>query len=292
MINTISGGFTGAGLSTSATKSSNRALRSIHAVDVPKRTMPPITFSGEDFHAPMVITVEIARYGVSKVLVDQGSSINILYWKNFQQMDISGYLIVPYNEQLVGFVGERVDARGYLDLRMWLGTGRESEEKKVRFLLMEASTSYNILLRRPCLNSFRAIVSTPHLTLKYPTSQGTICTVRADQKTARECYVVSLKMYPRETRKRTNRSEVAMADFDPRTNMDDWLETLSVIIGNEATQSTSKARGLESETEKQLRAALWRNRYLFAWRAADIPGIHPSVMSHKLSLCKEARPVA
>lgn len=45
-----------------------------------------ITFTDEDFHAPdpeqddpMVITVEIARYEISKVLVDQGSSINILY---------------------------------------------------------------------------------------------------------------------------------------------------------------------------------------------------------------------
>lgn len=48
--------------------------------------MPPITFSDEDFHAldleeddPMVITAEIARYEVSKVLIDQGSSANILY---------------------------------------------------------------------------------------------------------------------------------------------------------------------------------------------------------------------
>lgn len=40
--------------------------------------MLPITFTDEDFHAldpdqdyPMVITVEFARYGVSKVLIDQ-----------------------------------------------------------------------------------------------------------------------------------------------------------------------------------------------------------------------------
>lgn len=82
--------------------------------------MPTITFSDDDFHAldpeqddPIVIMVEITRYGVSKVLVDQGSSVNILYWKTFQQMDISEDLIVPYDEQLVGFAGERVDIRGY-----------------------------------------------------------------------------------------------------------------------------------------------------------------------------------
>ncbi|XP_014499371.1 uncharacterized protein LOC106760455 [Vigna radiata var. radiata] len=116
VINTISGGFAGGGQSSSARKRSIRTLRSIHAVEVPKRTMLPITFTDEDFHAPdpeqddpMVITVEIARYEVSKVLVDQGSSVNILYWKTFQQMDISEDLIVPFGEQLVGFAGERVD---------------------------------------------------------------------------------------------------------------------------------------------------------------------------------------
>ncbi|XP_014523893.1 uncharacterized protein LOC106780154 [Vigna radiata var. radiata] len=232
MINTISGGFASGGSSSSARKRSIRALRSIHAVDVPKRTMPPITFSDEDFHVPdldqddpMVITMEVARYGVSKVLVDQGSSVNILYWKTFQQMDISEELIVPYNEQLVGFAGERVNTRGYLDLRMRLGIGRGTEEKKERFLLVEVSTSYNVLLGRPCLNSFGAIVSTPHLTVKYPTSWGTICTVCADQKTARECYAAGLKIYPKElARKRANGSEVAMTDLDPRTNTDDRLE--------------------------------------------------------------------
>ncbi|XP_014521978.1 uncharacterized protein LOC106778519 [Vigna radiata var. radiata] len=86
MINTISGGFAGGGPTSSARKKSIRALRYIHAVDVPRRTMPPITFSDEDFHAPdpdqddpMVINIEIARYGVGRVLVDQGSSVNILY---------------------------------------------------------------------------------------------------------------------------------------------------------------------------------------------------------------------
>lgn len=52
--------------------------------------MPTITFSNEDFHTPnpyqddpMVITIVIARYSIGKVLIDQGSSTNILYWKRF-----------------------------------------------------------------------------------------------------------------------------------------------------------------------------------------------------------------
>ncbi|XP_047157104.1 splicing regulatory glutamine/lysine-rich protein 1-like [Vigna umbellata] len=103
-INTISGRFAG-GSSASARKRNLRELKSVHRVDVRKRFMPPITFTDEDFHAPdpdqddpMVITAIIARYSVGKVLVDQGSSVNILYWKTFQQMDIFEDLISPFNE--------------------------------------------------------------------------------------------------------------------------------------------------------------------------------------------------
>lgn len=67
--------------------------------------MPPITFTNEDFHAPdpdqddpMIIIAKIARYGVGKLLIDQDSLVNILYWKTFQQMEILDNLIVPYNE--------------------------------------------------------------------------------------------------------------------------------------------------------------------------------------------------
>lgn len=107
-------------------------------------------------------------------------------------MDISDDLIVPYNKQIVRFAGERVKTRGYTNLRTRLGTGRESEEKRVRYLLVEANTAYNVLLGRPCLNVCGAIISTPHLTMKYPTSRGTICTIRAYQKTTRECYAIAV----------------------------------------------------------------------------------------------------
>ncbi|XP_047163972.1 uncharacterized protein LOC124833515 [Vigna umbellata] len=167
-IDTISGGFTGGGGSSFARKRHLRQLKSVHMVDRQPRSIPDITFTNTDFHAldsdhddPMVITANIAWYDVSKVLVDQGSSVNILYWSTFQKMDLFEDLIAPFNEQIVGFSGERVDTRGYLDLRTRLGTSREAPELRVRFLLVEANTSYNALLGRPCLNAFGAIVSTP-----------------------------------------------------------------------------------------------------------------------------------
>lgn len=71
-------------------KNDMRSLHNVNRVDVAKKSMPVITFSEEDFHAPdldqddpMVITAMVARYQVGKVLIDQGSSANILYWKTF-----------------------------------------------------------------------------------------------------------------------------------------------------------------------------------------------------------------
>ncbi|XP_047165138.1 uncharacterized protein LOC124834482 [Vigna umbellata] len=229
-IDTISGGFAGGGASASARKRHLRSLKSVHMVGRQPRSFPSITFTDADFHAPdseqddpMVITAEIARYEVTKVLVDQGSSVNILYWATFLKMDLSEDLIAPFNEQIIGFAGERVDTRGYLDLRTRLGAGDVAKELRVRFLLVEANASYNALLGRPCLNEFGAIVSTPHLAMKFPTKEGSICTVRADQRTARQCYVAGLKVTPFIPPRKTRGAETAAIELDPRTDLDERL---------------------------------------------------------------------
>jgi len=83
--------------------------------------MPPITFTDDDFTAidpiqddPMVITVELDKFAITKVLVDQGSSVDILYRKTFKKMRIPKTEIQPYDEQIVGFSGEPVDTRGFI----------------------------------------------------------------------------------------------------------------------------------------------------------------------------------
>lgn len=220
----------------------------------------------------MVITTMIAQYQVGKVLVDQGSSANILYWKTFQQMEVS-------EEQIIGFAGERVDTKGYVDLRVSLGVERGAKELKVRFLLVEVDTSYNVLLGRPCLNAFGVIVSTPHLTMKYPSDDGRVCTVRAYQKMARECYVAGLKVKPRLSGVVGDGwSVVAMAELDPRASTEDQMEPMGEVrpfsLGEKEDQVTTMGRSLKDE-QVGVGRVLIQNRDLFAWTAADMPSIHP-----------------
>ncbi|RZC11950.1 hypothetical protein D0Y65_011948 [Glycine soja] len=71
---------------------------------------------------------------------------------------------------------------------------KRSKSIRIKYFLVNALTSYNILLGRLSLNELGAIVSTLHLVMKFPSDDGKIIIVRVDQMTAIECYVVSLRM--------------------------------------------------------------------------------------------------
>jgi len=85
--------------------------------------MSPITFTDDDFKGvdyrqddSMVILVNIDKFTTMKTLVDQGSSVDILYWKTFKAMRIPEAEMVQYDNHVVGFAGEKVDTKGYIEL--------------------------------------------------------------------------------------------------------------------------------------------------------------------------------
>jgi len=150
----------------------------------------------------------------------------VLYWNTFKKLCIPEDEIQPYDDEVVGFSGERVDTKGYIYLYTIFG-GEEGESGsktiKIRYLLIDANTSYNVLLGRPSLNLLRAIMSTPHLAMKFPLSMGDIITVHVDQKIAWECYAASLRVESRsqensgaEERIRKRSQVVAVTELDPR----------------------------------------------------------------------------
>jgi len=100
----------------------------------------------------------------------------------------------------------------------------------MRFLVVEAHTSYNVLLGRPFLNTLGVVVSTPHLAMKLPSASRDIITIHGDQKLVRECYIVSLR--PQELTIVANNVEQVLGsraaligeDLDPRIGTDSRIE--------------------------------------------------------------------
>lgn len=82
-------------------------------------------------------------------------------WDTFFKLNLSKDEIQPHYEKVIGFLGERVTTKGYIDMRTRFGTGSLTQVISVCYLVIDAKTSYNILLGRPSLNKLEAIVSTP-----------------------------------------------------------------------------------------------------------------------------------
>ena len=140
---------------------------------------PAITFTDADakrVHHPyddaIVITLLIANYMTRKVLVDNGSSVDILCYPAFQQMRLGWDQLRLVNSPLVGFGGMKVQPVGIVTLPVVVGAYPQQVAKDVNFLVVDCSSSYNAIIGRSTLNSWKAVTSTYHLSVKFPTEHG------------------------------------------------------------------------------------------------------------------------
>ncbi|KAK3010829.1 hypothetical protein RJ639_011513 [Escallonia herrerae] len=163
-INTISRGL--------AARGSTGRTRKAYAREVCITSQPPnnksktvpiaaITFSDKDskdiktpHDDPLVIAIKAGNFDVKRVLIDNGSSAEILFYKAFKKMKIPTDHLGKMDTPLYGFSNHPVAAK--------------------------------------VLNQLQAVVSTYHLKMKFPTEHG-IGEVKGDRTTARQCYVTSCR---------------------------------------------------------------------------------------------------
>jgi len=114
---------------------------------------PRIGFSEEDarrLHHPhddaLVVNLKVEDYNMHWVLVDNGSSVDILYYPAFQQMRIDREQLISTNAPLVGFGGSRVFPLGTVTLSVMVGDYSQQITKDVTFLVVNCSSAYNAIL--------------------------------------------------------------------------------------------------------------------------------------------------
>ena len=79
----------------------------------------------------------------------------------------------------------RVYPLGVVTLPVMVGDYPQQITKDVLFLVVDCSSAYNAILGQPILNLWKAVTSTYHLMIKFPTEYG-VGEVRRDQVAARE----------------------------------------------------------------------------------------------------------
>ena len=93
----------------------------------------------------LVVTLKIGGYDVKKVLVDQGSSAEIMYPNLYRGLDLKPEDLIAYNSPLVSFDGKVVIPKGQIRLPMQAG----SEVVEVNFIVVDAYSPYTAIMARP-----------------------------------------------------------------------------------------------------------------------------------------------
>lgn len=152
IVNVIFGGSYESGVTYSAAK---RNLRRVHNVSGRAENTYSVeeelevTFNFKEsidvlnpHHNALVISLGIANCLIKRILVDNGSSINIIYMDTMREMQVVENKIARQAMVSVGFSGEAKHIIGEIELPVWA----EGVNKYTRFRVLEGPSSFNAIL--------------------------------------------------------------------------------------------------------------------------------------------------
>ena len=136
----------------------------------------------------LVITLRIGGYDVKRVMVDQGSAVEIMYPNLYKGLSLRAKDLTPYSSPLVSFEGKVIVLKGQIRLPVQT----DSETVEVDFIVVDAYSPYTVIVARPWLHTLGAVSSTLHQKIKYP-SEGQFEEILGDQTMARQCKIAAIR---------------------------------------------------------------------------------------------------
>ena len=101
----------------------------------------------------------MANKTVHKVLINNGRSTDIIFASAFDKMGIGREKLEPVSAHLLGFSGEKVLPLGSTQLVLTLENPPCQATTAVKFLIVDAPSTYNMLLGKPSLNALKVVPS-------------------------------------------------------------------------------------------------------------------------------------
>lgn len=116
-------------------------------------------------HNSLVLSLQIGYCRVAKVLIDNGSTTNILTLHAFKAIGLEFVDISRKATTLVGFCGETRETIGTVSLHVYA----KGINLQVKFEVVNALFAYNAILGTLWIHDMRAVPSPLHQVVKFPT---------------------------------------------------------------------------------------------------------------------------
>ncbi|KAL5545378.1 hypothetical protein UlMin_005065 [Ulmus minor] len=234
-------------------------------------------------------------------------------------MNLVGAKFEPIKSALYGFTGDSVSSEGVLNLPIELGTHPCQHIQSVNFVVVDCPSSYNVIIGRPTLNAIRAMTSTYHLLVKFPTVGG-IGVLKGDQQESLDIYKAANR--PSNVHRvniiEAPGSEVAthppatimIGNIEVKLNQVRKFDELNLrepameqhgepveeleeipLFENDLTKTCKIGSSLTGQLHTDLINFLRDHRDVFASSHEDMPSIDPKVIVHRLNIDPSFQPV-
>ena len=121
----------------------------------------------------MVITTRVANNNVHKILVDNRSAMNIIYLDAYKRMGLTENKLSPKTSPLHSFTRDHVIPKGKIKLAVTVGEHPQVLTVMPEFLIVDCPSAFNGVIGRLLLKALKVVTSIYHLTMKFPTVEGT-----------------------------------------------------------------------------------------------------------------------
>ncbi|CAN6933850.1 unnamed protein product [Brassica oleracea] len=196
-----------------------------HINDKPKDGYE-ISFTEEDakgldtpHNDPLVVELRIGDCEVTRILVDTGSSVDLIFSKTLQRMDVKDYELKTCKRPLTSFAGDTTMTIGTVKLPVYVA----GITKIVKFVVIESPAIYNAILGTPWIHSMKAVPSTYHQCIKFPITSGTY-TLKGNQRLSRTCFVTEHKL------RKSSRAYLIARQGDEQEIADDHARELVIQV--------------------------------------------------------------
>ncbi|XP_070005576.1 uncharacterized protein [Nicotiana sylvestris] len=266
-----------------------------------------LAFNEEDFETftrphndVLVISFILNNIQINLVLVDLGSATNVIKSKVVKLLRLLDQ-IVPTSGVLNGFNMAGEATKGEITIPVNMSDAIQD----AKFHVIGGDMRYNTLLGRPWIHNIRAVPSTLHQMMKFPTKDD-IKTGYGEQHAAKEMFMVHWEA----SNSIHSTSEEPGGKQTPEDNEEDFLAPRTFVAPKEsdATKSTIKeleqavliehlpnqnvylGTGLTSELRKKILQFLIDSIDCFAWSHLDMTGIPLEITTHRLSVDPRFKP--